>query len=102
MNARRKFREQRNIDENTTVLFYAPGNTVEEVSFTFEQVREGIKEFLLKYSAPTSLSPIAKPLKYFHTIISLSEGTESEKHFKNLMSQSVDPWFGSFEYVSNN
>lgn len=74
---------------------------MDEVNFTFEQVREGIKEFLLKYSAPTSLSPIAKPLKYFHTVISLNEGTESERVFRELMNKSVDPWFGSFEIVSN-
>ena len=71
LNARKKFRKSKGIDEQTTVLFYNPGNTAEEVKFTFETVRKGIKEFFLKYSAPTSLSPIAKPLKYFHTVISL-------------------------------
>jgi len=54
----------------------APGNEKSEVEFTMENLRKGVKEFLLKYSAPTSLSPKALPIENFCTIISLQEGSE--------------------------
>jgi hypothetical protein len=47
------------------------GNEKAEAEFCVENVRRGIKEFLLKYSAPTSLAPKALPKENFVTIISL-------------------------------
>ena len=56
-------------------------NEKNEAEFTAENVRRGIKEFLLKYSAPTSMSPKALPLDNFVTVISLHENSPGEKYF---------------------
>lgn len=87
------------MEKDTTVIFYAPGNTRQEVEFTFEPARRGVEEFLLKYSSPTSLSPIAKPMNKFHTIISLEEGSEAEGAFYELAKERQ--WKGNFTIVSN-
>lgn len=52
-------------------MFFAPGNEANEAEFTLENTRRGIKEFLLKYSAPTSMSAKARPMDNFVTVISL-------------------------------
>lgn len=43
-----------------------------------ENIRKGVKEFLLKYSAPTSLSLKAPPLDKYVTVLSLHKGSEGE------------------------
>ena len=53
----------------------APGNEVEEATFSIESARRGVKEFLTKYSWPTSLSPTAPPLEEYVTVISLHKGS---------------------------
>lgn len=54
---------------------------------------------MLKYSAPTSLSPVAKPKEKFHTIISLEEGSNAEEHVRKLLEQRG--WEGNFTIVTN-
>jgi hypothetical protein len=69
------------------------------VEFTAETVRKGIKEFLLKFSAPTSLSPKAHPLSNFVTVISLHSGSEGEKYMREFLKQKE--WTGKVIFVSN-
>ncbi|MFN9902869.1 MAG: hypothetical protein ACK55Z_29640 [bacterium] len=57
-----QFRSKHNIKSDAHVIFIAPGNEKSEVEFCLENLRKGVKEFLLKYSSPTSLSPKALPL----------------------------------------
>ena len=59
---RTKFRSSNGIDPKAYSIFIAPGNEKAEVEFCMENLRKGVKEFLLKYSSPTSLSPKALPL----------------------------------------
>lgn len=93
------FRAKHQIDEDATVIFFAPGNEKNEATFCFESVRKGVEEFLYKYSSPSSLSPIAKPLDKFHTIISLEEGSASESYVKELLAERG--WKGTYTLVSN-
>ena len=81
------------------MIFFAPGNEKNEATFCFESVRKGVEEFLYKYSSPSSLSPIAKPLDKFHTIISLEEGSASESYVKELLAERG--WKGTYTLVSN-
>jgi hypothetical protein len=67
------------------VIFFAPGNEQSEAEFSTENTRRGIKEFLLKFSAPTSLSPKALPLENFVTVISLHSGSEGEKYVREYL-----------------
>lgn len=80
-------------------MFYAPGNERNEAEFTAENVRKGIKEFLLKYSSPTSLSPKALPLSNFVTVISLHSSSEGEKFIKEFFKEKE--WTGKVIFVSN-
>ncbi len=81
------------------MIFYAPGNEKNETLFTAETVRKGVKEFLLKYSAPTSLSPKALPLSNFVTVISLHSGSEGEKYMKEFLKEKE--WTGRVVFVTN-
>jgi hypothetical protein len=63
-----------------------------------ENVRKGIKEFLLKYSAPTSLSAKASPLDNFVTVMSLQSGSEGERYAREYLRES--PWHGKVVFVS--
>ena len=81
-------------------LFIAPGNEKNEVEFCLENLRKGIKEFLLKYSSPTSLSPKALPLDgNFVTILSLHKGSEGEEYAKNYIRD--HEWTGKLVIVTN-
>lgn len=73
---REDFRAKHKIDHDTYSVFVAPGNEKNEVAFCLEHLRKGVKEFLLKYSAPTSLSPKALPIEKFVTVLSVHEGSE--------------------------
>jgi len=78
----------------------APGNEKNEVEFTMENLRKGVKEFLLKYSSPTSLSPKALPLDTnFVTIISVHEGSEGAAWVKRYLSE--HGWTGKVIVVSD-
>ena len=93
------FRKAHKIDDDATVVFFNPGNTSKEVEFSFEPARKGVEEFHLKYSSPTSLSPIAKPASKFHTIISVDSGSEAEATLNELLSKRQ--WKGAYTLVSN-
>lgn len=80
-------------------MFFAPGNERKEAEFTTEAVRRGTKEFLLKYSAPTSLSAKARPLDNFITVISLHSGSEGEKYVRDYLRE--NQWYGKVIFVSN-
>lgn len=78
----------------------APGNEVAEVEFTMENLRKGVKEFLLKYSSPTSLSPNALPLDgNFVTILSLHAGSPGEAWVREYLSNTE--WTGRLIVVTN-
>lgn len=99
LSIRNEWRDTHKIPEQAHVIFYAPGNERNEAEFTSETVRKGIKEFLLKYSAPTSLSSKALPLDNFVTVISLHSGSEGEKYIKEFMKEKE--WTGKVVFVSN-
>lgn len=78
----------------------APGNEKNEVEFTMENLRKGVKEFLYKYSAPSSLSPKALPLEgNFTTIISLHEGSEGQKWVNEYLA--TTEWTGRLIIVTD-
>jgi hypothetical protein len=79
---RHAFREKHNIPQDGTIIFFAPGNEPNEVEFTMENVRKGVKEFLLKYSYPTSLSPKAPPMSQYTTVLSIHKGSPAEHHIR--------------------
>jgi hypothetical protein len=81
------------------VIFVAPGNEVNETEFSMENVRKGVKEFLLKYSAPTSLSPKAPKLDKYVTIMSLHKGSEGEKYVHDYLKD--HEWTGRIIFVDN-
>jgi len=84
---RTEFRETHGISSNAHVIFVAPGNEVNEAEFCMEQLRKGVKEFLLKFSAPTSMAAKALPLDgNFVTVISTHSGSDGEKWVKNYLS----------------
>ena len=96
---RASFREKHGIPENATLIFFAPGNEASEASFSLESTRKGVREFLLKYSAPTSLSPIAAPLENFYTVISLKKGSSGEEYVKKHTGE--EPFYGNVIFVSD-
>lgn len=96
---RRAFRNKHKLGEDDTLIFFAPGNEKNEATFCMESVRRGVEEFLLKYSAPTSLSPVAKPIEEFHTIISIEEGSNAEPHIRKMLEDRG--WKGNYTIVTN-
>lgn len=96
---RDSWRQKNGVGENSTVIFFAPGNETNEAEFAMENVRKGIKEFLLKYSAPTSLSPKALPLDNFVTVISLHSGSNGEKYVREYLKE--NEWTGKVIFVNN-
>ena len=97
---RSKFRQEHNIDEKAFSIFIAPGNEQAEVEFTMEQLRRGVKEFLLKYSSPTSLSPQAAPLETgFVIILSLHAGSPGEKWVRDYLQK--NEWKGKLIIVTD-
>ena len=93
------WRTKHQLNDDQTVIFFAPGNEINEAEFCLENVRRGVKEFLLKYSAPTSLSAKARPLDNFVTVISLHAGSEGERFSREFMSK--NEWYGKVIFVSN-
>lgn len=65
-----------------------------------ENLRKGVKEFLLKYSHPTSLSPKALPLNgNFVTVLSLHSGSKGEAWVKDYLNH--HEWTGRLVTVTN-
>lgn len=97
---REQFRAKHNIPkEGGTVVFFAPGNEKSEAEFCMENVRKGVKEFILKYSSPTSLSPKAPPVDNYVTVISVHKGTESEQYVRDFLKEKE--WYGRVIIVTN-
>jgi hypothetical protein len=97
---RDKFRADNNIEPNAYSIFIAPGNEKNETEWCLENLRKGVKEFLLKYSAPTSLSPKALPLEpNFVTIISTHKGSKGEQHIKEYLAE--NEWTGRVVMVTD-
>ena len=93
------FRSAHNIEAGAYSVFIAPGNEKGEVEFTMENLRKGVKEFLLKYSAPTSLSPKALPLDgNFVTVISTHKGSRGEQYVKEYLAE--NEWTGKVVMVT--
>ena len=65
-----------------------------------ETLRKGVKEFLLKYSAPSSLSPKALPLEgNFVTVISTQAGSDGEAYVKEFLADKE--WTGKLVRVTD-
>jgi len=98
--ARATFRAKHGISSDAYAVFLAPGNEASEAEFCMENLRKGVKEFLLKYSAPTSLSANALPLQdNFVTVMSLHKGSDGEKWVKEYLQN--NEWFGRLVLVSD-
>lgn len=92
-NIRVNFREQQKIDPAAYSIFVAPGNEKQEVDFCLENLRKGVKEFLLKYSSPSSLNANALPLDgNFVTVISVHAGSAGEAAVKEYLAE--NEWTG--------
>jgi hypothetical protein len=63
-----------------------------------ENCRRGVKEFLLKFSAPTSMSAKARHLDNFVTVISLHSGSEGEKYARDFLKE--NQWYGKVIFVN--
>lgn len=96
---RDEWRAKNQLSDDSTVIFFAPGNETNEAEFCVENARRGVKEFLLKYSAPTSLSPKARPLENFVTVISLHSGSDGERYTKEFLAK--NEWYGKVIFVTN-
>ena len=95
---RAQFRDKHSLSEDQTVIFFAPGNEKNEAEFSMENARRGVKEFLLKYSAPTSMSAKALPLDNFVTVISLHSGSEGEKYAREFLKE--NEWYGKVIFIN--
>lgn len=87
------------MSDDQTVIFFAPGNEKKEAMFTAESARKGIREFLLKYSAPTSLSAKARPLDNFVTVISVHAGSPGEQYIREFVRN--NEFYGKVVFVTN-
>lgn len=99
LNVRNDFREKHKLPHDGTIIFVAPGNEVNEAEFCIENCRRGVKEFLLKYSSPTSLSPRAPPLEQYTTVLSLHKGSPAELFVRDFLK--TNEWYGRLVIVTN-
>ena len=99
VDVRDAFRTKHGLTDDNTLIFVAPGNELNETTFCAENVRKGIKEYLLKYSAPTSMSAKARPLDNFVTVISTHTGSEGERYIREHVRE--NNWHGKVVFVSN-
>ena len=96
---RQDFRQRYGVPQDGTVVFFAPGNEIKEAEFCMDSVRKGIREFLLKYSAPTSLSPKAPALSQYTTVISVQRGSEAETFVRGFVQEKE--WLGRVLIVTD-
>lgn len=82
------FRKLHNLSSENTLVFFAPGDTVEENVYTLEAFIRGYNEFILKNSYPSSLSHYAPPKSNFKLVITLHKGTESELYVREYLKTS--------------
>jgi len=90
-NVKADFRQRHKIPDNAHVIFFAPGNEVNEAEFCMENVRLGVNEFILKYSSPTSLSPKAPSKEHYWTVISIHKGSRAEGWIRNYLQEKEWP-----------
>jgi hypothetical protein len=64
-----------------------------------ENVRKGVREFLLKYSTPTSLSLKAPGIENYTTVISIHKGSNAEGWIKSYLQERE--WHGRVVFVDN-
>jgi hypothetical protein len=88
MKIQSQFREKHQIPSDATLIFLAPGNTVEENTYTLDAFRRGYNEFILKNSYPTSLSHHSPPKNMFKLVISVNKGTKSEEFVREFIKSS--------------
>ena len=96
---RDSFRTKQGLSDDNTLIFVAAGNELNETEFCAENIRKGIKEFLLKYSAPTSMAAKARPLDNFVTVISTHTGSDAERAIREHVRE--NDWYGKVIFVSN-
>jgi hypothetical protein len=80
-------------------VFIAPGNEHNEAQFSLDPLRLGIKEFILKYSSPTSLAPKAPPAGKFVTVMSTHKGSAGEEFVNEFLHE--NEWHGRLIRVTN-
>lgn len=80
-----KFKEKHGISQNSTVVFFAPGNSIGESEFSLEDFRKGYNEFISKYSYPSSLSSNAPPKENFKLVVSVHKNSEAENTIRDFM-----------------
>ena len=80
-------------------MFFAPGNEVKEAQFCMDSVRRGLREFLFKYSSPSSLSPKAPALDQYTTVISVQRGSDAETYIREFVAEKE--WLGRVIVVTN-
>lgn len=83
-----EFRKAHNLSSDNTLVFLAPGDTVEENTYCLEAFFKGYNEFIYKNSYPTSLSHYAPPKSNFKLVISLHKGTDSEAYVREYLKNS--------------
>jgi hypothetical protein len=84
-----EFRIKYGLNSDNTLVFFAPGDTIEETEYTLEAFLKGYNEFILKNSYPTSLSHYAPPKNSFKLVISIHQGTSSEKFVRDYLQKSI-------------
>jgi hypothetical protein len=83
-----EFRKNHGFNAENTLVFFAPGDTLEENVYTLEAFIKGYNEFILKNSYPTSLSHYAPPKSQFKLVVSLHKDTNSEQFVRNYLKTS--------------
>lgn len=81
------FYSKNNIEKNSTLIYFCPGNTIGETEYSLEDFRRGYNEFVLKYSSPTSMSKNSPPKSKYVLIVSIHKGTDSEKAITDFINQ---------------
>ena len=64
-----------------------------------DSVRRGLREFLFKYSSPSSLSPKAPTLDQYTTVISVQRGSDAEAYIRQFIAE--NEWLGRVIVVTN-
>lgn len=83
-----EFRKENNLTPENTLVFFAPGDTIEENVYCLEAFIKGYNEFVYKNSYPTSLSHYAPPKSNFKLVVSLHKDTSSENYVREYLKTS--------------
>lgn len=96
-----EFRRKYQIDEEATVVFFSPGDTISENDYTLEEFRKGYNEFIYKYSSPSSIIPYSPSRSNFKLIVSLHKNTSSEGYVKDYLASSKNNFLTEVIIVTN-